>query len=148
MKKSISILLISIVFLACEPKLKPEKPDNLIARDKMVNVLHDMFVVSSAKGVSRSKLEVQGLNPEQYILRKHNIDSLQFATSNDYYAHDVETYKAIIEEIKVKLTTEKEKFVALEKEEQEERKRIKDSILKAQQIQKANPNLDAVKSSN
>ena len=114
----------------------------------MVNVLHDMFVVSSAKGVSRSKLEVQGLNPEQYILRKHNIDSLQFATSNDYYAHDVETYKAIIEEIKVKLTTEKEKFVAIEKEEQEERKRIKDSIQKKMQIQKAYPNLDAAKSSN
>ena len=148
MKKSISILLISIVFLGCEPKLKPEKPENLISKGKMVDVLHDMFIVSSAKGVNRPKLEKNGLNPELYILKKHSIDSLQFATSNDYYAHDVEAYKAIINEVKVRLNTEKEKFVAIDKEEQEERNRIKDSIRKAKQVQKANPNLETVRSNN
>ena len=47
--------------------------------------------------------------------------------------------------IKERLNTEKEKFVAIDKEEQEERTRIKDSLKKAKQVQKANPNLDALK---
>ena len=145
MKRLITILFVSVAFLGCEPNLKPEKPENLISREKMVDVLHDMFIVSSAKGISRIKLEKNGLNPELYILKKYDIDNLQFAKSNDYYAYDVEAYKAIIDKIKERLNTEKEKFVAIDKEEQEERTRIKDSLKKAKQVQKANPNLDALK---
>ena len=66
MKRLITILFVSVAFLGCEPNPKPEKPENLISREKMVDVLHDMFIVSSAKGISRIKLEKNGLNPELY----------------------------------------------------------------------------------
>lgn len=139
MKKIVALILVFFTFLGCEPKLKPEKPDNLIPKDKMADVLKDIFVVNSAKGISRLKLEKVGLNPEEYILKKHNVDSLRFAQSNNYYAHDVEAYTAIIEDVKAKITAEKDIFTALEKEEQEKYKRRKDSIRKARQELKANP---------
>ncbi|SHG96183.1 DUF4296 domain-containing protein [Winogradskyella jejuensis] len=135
------LILAILSLLSCEPKLKPDKPDNLIAEDKMTDVLYDMFIVSSAKGISRTKFEKIGLNPEQYILKKHNIDSLQFAQSNDYYAHDVEVYKAMIETIKSRLSAEKEKYKAIEKEEQEEKKRQKDSLRKLRQANKTKEKL-------
>ena len=40
MKRLITILFVSVAFLGCEPNLKPEKPENLISREKMVDVLH------------------------------------------------------------------------------------------------------------
>ncbi|TCK65135.1 uncharacterized protein DUF4296 [Winogradskyella wandonensis] len=135
------IILAILSLLSCEPRLKPEKPDNLIAKDKMTDVLYDMFIVSSAKGVSRVKFEKEGLNPEQYILKKHNIDSLQFAQSNDYYAHDVESYKSMIETIKSRITAEKEKYTAIDKAEQEEKKRKKDSLVKLRQAEKTKQKL-------
>ena len=130
MKGFITVLLLGMLVLACEPKLKPEKPDNLISKDKMTEVLYDMFVVNAAKGVNRRKLELEGINPERYILEKYNIDSLQFAQSNDYYAYDIETYGSIIETIKKRLTKEKEHFEAIDKKEQDAKKRKRDSLKK------------------
>lgn len=106
----------------------------------MVKILKDMFIISSAKSINRTKFEKVGLNPETYILRKHNIDSAQFAESNNYYAHDIEAYKKIIESVKKKISSEKEKYVALEKNEKKEQDRAKDSINKKRQKLRANPN--------
>ena len=136
MKRFIVALLLGMSVLACEPKLKPEKPDHLIPKDKMTEVLYDMFVVNAAKGINRRKLELEGLNPEQYILQKHSIDSVQFAKSNDYYAHDIEAYSEIIETVKKRLTIEKDRFEAINKEEEDEKKRKRDSLHKLRVIDK------------
>jgi len=141
MKKFITISVVVFLCFGCEPKIKPDKPDNLISKEKMTNVLYDMFIASSAKGTSRTKFEKLGLDPETYILKKYSIDSIQFAQSNNYYAHDLEAYKAIIEKVKTKLSVEKEKYAAIDKEEAEENKRKKDSLKSARQRLKANPNI-------
>lgn len=99
----------------------------------MADVLSDMFVVSTAKGTVRIKFEKAGINPEQFILDKYDIDSLQFALSNNYYAHDIETYKEIIEEVKAKLTEQKEYYEDIDKKDQEEKRRQRDSLRKAKQ---------------
>jgi len=125
--------LLAIAFFSCQPKLQPEKPQDLIPRDKMVEILHDMFIVSSAKGVNRVNFEKAGINPEQYILDKFKIDSLQFAMSNNYYAHDIDTYRSIIEDVKAKLVAEKDHFSKIEKEENEQKKRKRDSLRKVKQ---------------
>ncbi|RZN84198.1 MAG: DUF4296 domain-containing protein [Winogradskyella sp.] len=142
MKQVLVILLVAGLFLGCEPKLQPKKPENLIPKDKMTKILSDMFVVSSAKGVSRTKLEAKGIDPEAFILKKYNIDSLQFAQSNDYYAHDIEAYKEIIEDVKAKLTSEKQKYEAINKKEEAINKKKKDSLRELRQVQRANPNLN------
>lgn len=141
MKKLLAISIFALLCFGCEPNLKPKKPDNLIPKDKMTELLYDMFITSSAKGVSRTKFEKLGLNPERYILRKYGIDSLQFAESNDYYTYDIEAYKSMIEKVKSRISAEKEKYAAIEKEEAEKNKLKKDSLREVKQRLKANPNI-------
>ncbi|MBT8244002.1 MAG: DUF4296 domain-containing protein [Winogradskyella sp.] len=145
MKKFLAISVVVLLVLGCEPNLKPKKPDNLIPKEKMTNLLYDMFITSSAKGINRPKFEKLGLNPETYILKKYSIDSLQFAESNNYYAYDIKIYKSMIEDVKRKISAEKEKYVAIDKEEQKEKDRKKDSLKKLLQRLKVNPNLEVIK---
>jgi hypothetical protein len=124
MKQLAVIFSLGLFVFGCKPQLKPEKPENLIPKDEMTLVLYDLFVVNSAKGIDRVLFENKGINPEVYILEKYNIDSTQFAKSNDYYAHDIEVYNDIIEKVKERITLEAEKFEVISKEEQnKERKR-------------------------
>ena len=52
MIKRISIVLLMFSFcLACHKVEKPKKPENLIAKDKMVNILFDVYVFNAAKGM-------------------------------------------------------------------------------------------------
>jgi len=134
MKRIYSILLgFLLLFFACEENNKPKKPDNLIPKNKMEKILYDLYIVSSAKGVNKKILEENNVIPETYILTKYDIDSLQFAVSNDYYAFDSEEYKAIIDNVKARLEEEKKLFEELQKKEGKAAKRRRDSINKAKQ---------------
>ena len=133
--KQISVLVVLVfLILGCEPKLKPEKPSNLIPKDKMTLVLYDLFVVNSAKGINRKVLEENRLNPERYLLEKHSIDSVQFAESNNYYAHDIEVYNTIIDDVKQKITSEKKKYEAISEKSKEKKEQIKDSIKRSREV--------------
>ena len=101
MKKTLFILLI---FCSCG-LVNDENlvPDNLIAEEKMVDILYDMSLISVSKGINKRILENNGMKPKKYILKKYNIDSLQFVLSNEYYSKDLERYLKIYEEVLNKL---------------------------------------------
>lgn len=126
MRKTWAILLILLLAFSCKDNKidRPPKPDNLLSKDQMVEVLYDMALISSAKGINKKILENKGVAPEQYVYQKHNIDSLQFAQSNNYYAFDLKTYQALYNRVRAKLQKDKQRFRA----ELEEDKRIQDSI--------------------
>ena len=131
MKHIYSILLgLLLLFFACDNKAKPKKPDNLIPKDKMEKIIYDLYIVTSAKGTNKKVLEQNNIVPETYILTKYNIDSLQFAESNNYYAFDSEGYKAIIDNVKARLQEEKKYFEELQKKEGQAAKRRRDSLKK------------------
>lgn len=128
MKKIIVILL--LVGFSCKNNRieKPEKPDNLIAQEKMVEIIYDMAIVSSAKGINRTLMESKGVVPDQFVYAKHGIDSIQFSVSNNYYAYDIATYQDIYDKVKDKLEADKTRFEKVVEEE----KRKKDSLAKDQ----------------
>lgn len=130
--KFLKILVLLLLVTACKNNTikKPVKPDNLIPKDKMVDVLYDMSLMSAAKGVSRRAIESKGVNPEEFIYTKHNIDSLQFALSNAYYAHDIDGYEKLYERVSQRLEADKSKF----KKQQELQQKAKDSIIKRNQV--------------
>ncbi|WP_178986708.1 DUF4296 domain-containing protein [Winogradskyella helgolandensis] len=137
MLKQISIVLVfGIVILACDGINKPEKPDNLISKAQMTDLLYDLYVMNAAKGVNRATLEKNDLDPEFYILKKHNVDSIRFAESNTYYAFDTETYKEIVDNVKARLESEKEYYDDLREMETDSIKRRRDSISKKRRIPK------------
>ncbi|SDG88997.1 DUF4296 domain-containing protein [Winogradskyella thalassocola] len=129
MLKRISIILIlGFLILACDGPKKPKKPDNLISKAQMTDLLYDLYLVNAAKGVNRSTLEKNDLDPEVYILKKYKVDSTRFAESNTYYAFDTETYKEIVDNVKARLESEKKRFEDIKKKETDSIKKRRDSI--------------------
>ncbi|MFC4723166.1 DUF4296 domain-containing protein [Geojedonia litorea] len=125
------ICFLVCLFLACKGVERPKKPDNLIAKEKMADILFDVFILNSAKGINKRVLETNGIMPEKFIFEKYNIDSAQFANSNDFYAYDVKTYEAIINSVLERIEREKKIYEQLDKEEAKERQRKADSIREA-----------------
>lgn len=128
MRKVLKIIFLVFIIVSCNSNhvKGPEKPDNLISEDKMVEVIYDMSLLSAAKGVNRKTMEIEGVNPEQFVYDKHNIDSLQFALSNAYYTYDLKTYSQLYARVKVKLQEDKDRFNAAIDAE----KKVKDSLNK------------------
>jgi len=77
--------------------------ENLISQEKMIDIIYDMSLISVSKGINKRILENNGMKPKSYILKKYNIDSLQFVTSNEYYSKDLEQYLFIYEKVLEKL---------------------------------------------
>ena len=136
MKKVLLMLILCLFVMACEDKNKPKQPDNLIAKDKMEQILYDLYILNAAKGVNRKQLEKNGVVPEAYVLNKYNIDSTQFANSNSYYAFYTDTYRQMVDNVKNRLEEEKKKFEELEKVEGQAAKRRRDSLSKVKNNEK------------
>ena len=117
-------MLILISLVSCNSVNRPKKPKDLIAKDKMSDIMYDFYILNAAKGVNRKLLESNGIIPVEYIYKKHGIDSLQFAKSNTYYAYDSEVYTGMIEKITVKLQKDKDVYEKLSNEDQ----KISDSL--------------------
>ena len=101
----IVVLLLALVF-SCSNR--PPKPENLISEERMVDIIYDVSILASAKGVNKKLLENNGILPETFIYTKHNIDSLQFVSSINYYASDPETYNNIYNKVEQRIDAKKE----------------------------------------
>lgn len=121
----LSIILLLVFFGSCQDVERTKKPGNLIPEDKMVDVLTEISLVHGARSYNKQMLEQTGLKPEEYIWRKFNIDSAQFAQSNDYYTRNYQQYQRIYERVKVRLENLKMTYDSLREEEE----RRRDSLL-------------------
>jgi uncharacterized protein DUF4296 len=128
MIKTLKYILLIALIISCKNNNieRPKKPNNLISKDKMIEIIYDISIINSAKGVNKKLIENKGISPEDYIYERHNIDSLQFALSNEYYAYNLKTYEAIYNSVKEKLEKDKKHFQAIIKAEQ----KFKDSLNK------------------
>ena len=119
-------------------------PENLISEDKMIEILYDMSLISVSKGINKRIIENNGMKPKKYILKKHNIDSIQFVASNQYYSKDLETYLSIYEEVLNKLQSNREIVIEIIDSNKEERaRRSEEIILETPKNNKlSKPNLD------
>ena len=135
MRNSVFYIIFIYFLVSCSGNKKPDKPENLISKEKMVNVLIDMSLLSSAKGINKSKIENNGIMPESYVYKKHNIDSLQFVDSNSYYTYNLDEYQDIIKKVTDSLNKLRENYNTLVEEEAEE-KRKQDSIKRSKRKNK------------
>ena len=108
MNKLQRIIILCLVF-SCNNTLNQNNkpPENLISKEKMVDIIYDMTLINVAKGVNKSILENNGIIPEKYLFNKHSIDSVLFAKSNEYYSYDLKTYQTIYDNVKIKLEKNK-----------------------------------------
>ena len=102
------IFIVFIIFSCNKDSEKIIVPENLISHEKMIDVIYEMTLISVSKGVNRRVLEYNGVVPEKYIFNKYNIDSLQFALSNEFYSNDLDKYLEIYNRVKEKLQQNKQ----------------------------------------
>jgi hypothetical protein len=132
MFKNIVVIIVLIgLVVACDGSDRIKKPDNLISKEKMSNILYDLYIINAAKGVNRKLLEKNGFVPETYLLTKYDIDSIQFASSNSYYAFNTEVYQDIVEKVKARLEKEKKAYEEIRKKEKDSVKAKRDSLMES-----------------
>ena len=91
-----------LMFLSCG-QVDQEKPENLIGEEKMSDLIFELALFDASKGfVMKGETARIGLNSESFY-KYHNIDSLQFAVSNSYYAKQPKAYLRITNAAKIKL---------------------------------------------
>lgn len=98
------ILIIGMVFWACQDVKQPQKPDNLIDKEKMVNVLTEAYLTNAARSIDNKTIVAEGIRMDSLFYSKFGVDSLQFAQSNAFYAADVNTYISIFQEVEARLS--------------------------------------------
>src|SRR5699024_1859021 len=103
MRKLLVIIVLSITTFSCQHIEKPEKPENLIAKETFVDILVDTYLSNAARNKSYQEIESQNVRLEKFIYQKYAIDSLQFVKSNAYYSSDLDGYMEILEEVEKEL---------------------------------------------
>jgi len=116
MTKYVMMVFVFGLFMSCDND-KMNKPDNLIPESRMVDIIVDLSMLNSGQGLNKALLDNAGIIPEDYVYAKYGIDSIQFNSSNAYYAHNIDMYQDIYTNVKLKLNSKKEFYKKLSEEE-------------------------------
>ncbi len=100
--KRIAFFLLVLFLTSCESKVSYTKPDNLIPKDKMVDLLYDMHLAIGTSNVTNKNLE-KNRNYLSLVYEKYGVDSVQFAMSNTYYTSNINDYEDIFKEVHKRL---------------------------------------------
>lgn len=98
------VVVIVILFLTgCQDIKRPEKPKDLIPKEKMISVLTEAYLANASQSVRNQAIYAQAIDLDSLIYAKFDIDSLQFKRSNDYYSFDFNTYIDMLSEVETNL---------------------------------------------
>ncbi len=115
--RSTIFLYISLFLLgACTSNTIYKKPDDLIPKNQMVDLLTDMYIAKASSNIKTKKME-RNIEYMTLILDKYGVDSLRFQNSNLYYMSRIDDYevmhKKIAERLKKMLdSTENKQMIA------------------------------------
>ena len=101
--RSVALLFAILLFLsACTSNTIYKKPDDVIPKKQMVELLTDMYLAKAARNVKTKTLE-RNYEYMPLIFEKYGIDSLQFQQSNLYYMSRIDVYEAIHKKVEKNL---------------------------------------------
>lgn len=127
------LFFIGFFFLvSCDDKVI-EKPDNLIEKETMDDIIYDLTLLQAMRGGYQAKLDSNKIDVAGYVYKKYKIDSLQFANSNRYYASDVAAYNRMFNRVNERLLANKVKADTLAKREE---RRAKKAAAEVQELAK------------
>ena len=123
-----------LLFVSCKEEVVA-KPDQLIAKDKMLDIMYDIAVLEGIKYQNPTSLDSNKINSTTYIYKKYKIDSIQLAQSNVYYASDYVAYKDMYDTLVKRIERKKSLIDAVIKEDKKSTSK-KDSIAAKRKIKK------------
>jgi len=112
--KNLCILLCFAFLCSCVQKLI-DKPDDLISKEEITNILYDLAILNAAKSTNPTILKDNDIDPMQFLFSKYKIDSIQFVESNQYYASLPEEYENIYTAVDERLKSKSEHIEATKK---------------------------------
>ncbi|NJX14896.1 DUF4296 domain-containing protein [Tamlana crocina] len=128
-RRLIGVVGLLLLVVACKRLKGPDKPKNLLSKEEMVNIIIDAKLISSASSITKRIMQDSGVVISDYVYKRHNIDSVQFAESNSYYAFHVKDYDAIYTKVSDSLESLKQMLKEREAEEWKiQTKREEDSL--------------------
>lgn len=122
--KQIVYILIIVLLISCKSNTKYKKPENLIGKNQMIDLLYDMHLANGAGNIKNVNLE-KNKNYMALVYEKYHIDSIAFSESNMYYYSNIEQYEEIYLEVQKRLKKLQEEY---EKEQDSLLKMTRDSI--------------------
>lgn len=96
------LIILTIILSSCNSNTIIKKPDNLITKEIMIDILTDTYLSRSAKN-SINKNGEKRINYHTLIYKKHNVDSLSFNQSLKYYTSDISLNEEILKQIKINI---------------------------------------------
>ncbi len=126
MKAFSFLFLLLLLMSGCQDVRNTPKPDDLIPKEKMVDVLTEIALLHGARSYNANLLEEKGVDPGRYIYKKFSIDSLQFARSNDYYSEHVKEYQDIYSQVKERLQALRVEYDSIRVREERRRDSLKE----------------------
>ncbi|MEO9512467.1 MAG: DUF4296 domain-containing protein [Flavobacteriaceae bacterium] len=143
MKKILLFFFVGFMF-SCGEKVV-EKPENLIPREKMIVVLHDLAILNTMKSSFRATLKENDIEIMEFLYRKYGIDSVQFVQSDLYYASVPLEYQTMYEKVEEMLEVKRKAIEEVGKKKSDSlsniRKRKNDSISKSKGKKKNVPDV-------
>ena len=137
--KYFSFILI-LAFIGCQDVKAPEKPKELIGKNKMVDILTEAYLANAARSVDNKSIIAKGIVIDTLVYKNFGVDSLQFAKSNAYYAADINTYIEIFQKVEIRLNAMQTKMDSIQKLERSK----KDSLKTKNEQQKTVPVKDSL----
>lgn len=95
--------------MACTSNTIIKKPDNLIPKNQMEDLITDMLIAAGAENIKNINLE-RNVNYFPLIFEKYGIDSTRFKESNYYYTSQIDDYEKILRKVDERLKALKEKL--------------------------------------
>lgn len=90
------------VFFSCAQG-QVEKPDNLLSKAQMIDILYDISALNAIDGTYPKVLMRNEISVMEYVFKKFEIDSAQFALSDKYYASRPAEYEEIYTRLEEKM---------------------------------------------
>lgn len=119
--KILKFILLFTLIISCKQDVPVDEPENLLSKDKMVNILYDVALLQASVNY-KPEIVNDSINVEQYIYEKYNIDSITFYQNQKFYASDVKELRSIYKQVLEKIKQEEGKLNESTNEEINENK--------------------------
>jgi hypothetical protein len=99
------LLILAFVLLgvvSCSTRMV-EPPENLIAKDKFVDILFELAIYNGVKNNTTPAFTTTELQIMPYLYSKYDFDSVQFSQSNLYYASRGDQYLAMFDTVRARI---------------------------------------------
>lgn len=107
--KKIAFVFVLFAVFSCGKKAV-EKPENLIDKEVMADILYDLAIMQSAESNNPLFFLQNDVKVNEMIYKKYHIDSTSFAQSNRYYASDAHNYQKLFKKVSERIMAKKDEL--------------------------------------